>query len=1018
MKFAAAATAFHSASSDAAGSNTTSTAKLGSVMARRMRSSTVSAQESVEDVNLTNKSIDEAEEARREAASKIFLESLAREQGAKIYDASDHKGGGKFVSALFKKAHGTALAARDATTSKQLLSSAKSELSNMDDSVSGRRRRSFTVETPNPATSPRVGTNAPTARVRCIKVLKKPPAERTEMDISMLVDFLVENEFFQKLDVVRRRRLARVMRYESFGFDQNIFEVGDPGSKFYIVLSGKVAVFVPHTGGGQEGEGPPATILQQRENSSGIVKESPTKKESSSLALSRDRAGSHANLDPPLRRGSHVISTSDLSGNKGSPLLARHPSSSSAIAATAATAASGAASAVGNGEDDDHTPIMDCVAELGVGQSFGELALLNSNPRAATVTTITTCEFMTIQRSDYEETIKSMQEELISLKMSVLRQLSGFRKVGTQEVQRLSTFFQEAGYVRNDHVLKQGDPIRDESLFLVLIRGQCRVVFEGTERDLGHLKALVEGSHQGDWGDGKGGDRGGAGGDDDHGGPRHGGGNGGGNGGGGGNGNGGGNDGDVEDHNDGPGGMRRATGEGWTRARGQSEWITPGAATTVVGSSGGLLAATHLPPRSITLELATLGPGSHFGAFAIYRNCPQPLSIIASSPCTFLCMQKVNYARRLNYAESTAFWKDAEMQMRVWVSRVDAAFGKGEKGLALLHGRQLKAMSGGPTPEQQTQARREKARKAHQDEAAARLKTLTKLVSASPKSTSELLESLKEVSDFPVLEASPGLGSKYYVSPLEPRDGGAPEEGGPGGGEKERDREKLKDDVVRARFADSHFLSASERKLKERQEQRMRAQRARARKSLEAALALEANGGGDGRGDAGAAGAGSPPSPSKDGANSAATAAPAAPDHWEPVPPGSDPTLIPRHPSTLSPSPFSALALGSAVAVNALIKNHGDVRAALQPLATARTDAEGNFPTRTGGSYHISPHTALHLSPRPRQPAVAGPPQLIPGASHVRSIRSRQQLQKINSIQAPKRILVNISQLLRVNPEL
>ncbi len=994
MKFAAAATAFHNASGDGE-SNTTSTAKLGTVMAKRMRSSTISAQESVEDMNITNRSIDEAEEARREAASKLFLESLAKEQGAKVYDASDQKGGGKFVSALFKKAHGTALAARD--KSKLLLDTAKNELSNMDDSVSGRRRRSFTVEAPNPATSPRAGANAPTARVRCIKVLKKPPAERTEMDLSMLVDFLVDNEFFQKLDVVRRRRLARVMKYESFGFDQNIFEVGDPGSKFYIVLSGKVAVFVPHVNRNQDGNiGGSNTIPSNTlANSSSQHREFLLKKDMSSAALTRDRASSQANLDTPLRRGSHVISGADLTKAGHSP-LGRNGSSAGFASSSGSPAAESA-----EGEDLSRSHVMmDCVAELGVGQSFGELALLNSNPRAATVTSITTCEFMTIQRSDYEETIKSMQEELISLKMSVLRQLSGFRKVGTQEVQRLSTFFQEVSFVRNDHVLKQGEPIRDESLFLVLIRGQCRVVFEGTERELGHLKALVEGTHQGDGADGRNGDRGGAGGDDDHGNNSSNNNNSNNNINNNNNNNNNNNDGDDDDNNDGPGGMRRATGEGWTRARGQSEWITPSVGSMVIGSHGGLSAPTHLPPRSITIELATLGPGSHFGAFAIYRNCPQPLSIIAASPCTFLCMQKVNYARRLNYAESNAFWKDAEMQMRVWVGRVDAAFGKGERGIALLHGRQLKAMSSGPTPEQQNLARREKARKAHQDEAAARLKTLTKLISATPKTTSELLESLRAISDFPVLESSPGMGSKHYVSPLEPREAGSADES-PG-----EPPSKGKEEAARARFADSHFLSAAEKKLKERQEQRLRAQKARARRSLEAAMALEGGKDADG---------------AKEPAGSAAAPAAVASDLWEPAPPGSDPTLLPRHPSTLSPSPFSALALGSSVAVNALIKNHGDVRSALQPLATARTVTEENFPTRTGGAYHLSPHAALHLSPRAptQQPVViAGPPQLIPGASHVRSIRGRMQLQKFNSIQAPKRILVNISELLRVNPEL
>ena len=45
------------------------------------------------------------------------------------------------------------------------------------------------------------------------------------------------------------------------------------------------------------------------------------------------------------------------------------------------------------------------VAQLGDGQSFGELALIDNAPRAATITAVEKCSMVIVMRQDYEKVL-------------------------------------------------------------------------------------------------------------------------------------------------------------------------------------------------------------------------------------------------------------------------------------------------------------------------------------------------------------------------------------------------------------------------------------------------------------------------------------------------------------------------------------------------------------------------------------------------------------------------------------
>ena len=67
------------------------------------------------------------------------------------------------------------------------------------------------------------------------------------------------------------------------------------------------------------------------------------------------------------------------------------------------------------------------ISDLGVGSSFGELALINSAPRAATIKCTDTCFFAVINRDDYTKTLKRLELKEQNKKISFFKSIPFFK---------------------------------------------------------------------------------------------------------------------------------------------------------------------------------------------------------------------------------------------------------------------------------------------------------------------------------------------------------------------------------------------------------------------------------------------------------------------------------------------------------------------------------------------------------------------------------------------------------------
>eukprot|EP00747_Dinoflagellata_sp_TGD_P101393 gnl/TRDRNA2_/TRDRNA2_168341_c0_seq1.p1 gnl/TRDRNA2_/TRDRNA2_168341_c0~~gnl/TRDRNA2_/TRDRNA2_168341_c0_seq1.p1 ORF type:complete len:487 (-),score=83.40 gnl/TRDRNA2_/TRDRNA2_168341_c0_seq1:1028-2488(-) len=76
---------------------------------------------------------------------------------------------------------------------------------------------------------------------------KTTPELRSEDNVNDILEFVKDVKFFTKLTVLQQRTLCRMMSMEVFGPREYVFQIGEYGEKFYIILTGSVGVQVPST---------------------------------------------------------------------------------------------------------------------------------------------------------------------------------------------------------------------------------------------------------------------------------------------------------------------------------------------------------------------------------------------------------------------------------------------------------------------------------------------------------------------------------------------------------------------------------------------------------------------------------------------------------------------------------------------------------------------------------------------------------------------------------------------------
>ncbi|CAI2378444.1 unnamed protein product [Moneuplotes crassus] len=108
-------------------------------------------------------------------------------------------------------------------------------------------------------------------------------------------------------------------------------------------------------------------------------------------------------------------------------------------------------------------PYEGCYKEVAcqkVGEYFGELALLSSKPRAATVLCTEDTQFASISKNEYQDIIGKIHKNIVEDKIKILKEIPCLAHYSKQFLSKVSLSLQEVSYKRGNTVFSHGDPCK------------------------------------------------------------------------------------------------------------------------------------------------------------------------------------------------------------------------------------------------------------------------------------------------------------------------------------------------------------------------------------------------------------------------------------------------------------------------------------------------------------------------------------------------------------------------------
>ncbi len=275
-----------------------------------------------------------------------------------------------------------------------------------------------------------------------------------------------------------------MVKYVKMGRLGMVFRQGDVGDKFYIIYSGSVAIYVKP----QEDAEAPAAISAEQQAALDKAREEQKAKE----AAKKKAAKKNAKKGKKKKDGKGKQAADGGGGGGGSS-----PGGGGGGGEDADQDGDGGGDGDGDEDDDggnegpevtledlddelytnldyDLAYLGNRVAALPAGLSFGELALMNTEPRTASIICLEDTEFMTVEKADYDRILKTVMQAKLKKKEEYFLQVSVLRNASSKYLAMMSYFFIPRKFQRNSVLIRQGDAA--DSVYFVR-KGRCRIVY-------------------------------------------------------------------------------------------------------------------------------------------------------------------------------------------------------------------------------------------------------------------------------------------------------------------------------------------------------------------------------------------------------------------------------------------------------------------------------------------------------------------------------------------------------------
>jgi CRP-like cAMP-binding protein len=287
--------------------------------------------------------------------------------------------------------------------------------------------------------------------------LEAAPVVRTAAQRLLVRALLGSVDLFSNLTRAEIDALSEVVAVETVADGDIIMTEGEPGEEFCIILSGSVDIFI----GGRH------------------VRRAKRKQRARSRTTVYGNGARRPDETSPTNRRPRLISDAGtVSSPDGSPPGSPRAGSPRAAGPTWAEGFDGQLTRRNVNEDDERVVKATMTAEelkeydgvrvgqMGVGATFGELALLNENGvRSATAVAVGETTLVQVARSDFTKLVAELIQQKNESRMSVLQKTYAFGAWSTERMIKLCSFLLPFTFSRNTVIAAETSAI--STVFIV-----------------------------------------------------------------------------------------------------------------------------------------------------------------------------------------------------------------------------------------------------------------------------------------------------------------------------------------------------------------------------------------------------------------------------------------------------------------------------------------------------------------------------------------------------------------------
>jgi len=304
---------------------------------------------------------------------------------------------------------------------------------------------------------------------KSVAILQKDPSLRTDEDIDFLYKWLQT----LKIHLVHEhspeliKELCRTMKFERVAANQTVMKQGDVANKLYIIIKGSVSLYVINDHRDMEYPDPVQHTLAKFQQMMSNAVSTPSIQK---MAIEKTLASG-----TPIRNRASLRIDTAKAMSKEAPVVNETPEQRRLRVQT--NPCSPKVNKARRSLDQkvkQQEIFIGFIRAGGPKTSFGELALIANTTRSATIRTdLQDCEFLVIEKGDFDRVLKARLGDLLEQKVNKMKQFRIFQNMSDVHLQKISLHLESRTFGPKQMIAKQNNPATH--LYFV-VSGDCETV--------------------------------------------------------------------------------------------------------------------------------------------------------------------------------------------------------------------------------------------------------------------------------------------------------------------------------------------------------------------------------------------------------------------------------------------------------------------------------------------------------------------------------------------------------------